>query len=589
MIVDNDKGIINNNIDNDDNCVKSGIPQIVNIDISQTTLSKDPYAKFKFPRVDPELCEAGKIEVSTLDSLGYLINLFCHRLDPDLKEIWDGIAGRDVATPEISSCGMLTTIYDIRKHCADFKKARDKENYVKNLNDKFSQGNVDLFTSELLKNVPRFRTPVRGVLFDFLSNYDTTQKILRKLELLINEMQFNYLWDLFNQIQACMIFKKERKKIQKFCQFLKQNKTVHKFKQNYYLRFISRTITLSEKFGNIRIESLHSTTTDKFTIADCPEILISLGNTDILQSALVDSGAQTSICPMFIFESLGLDTSMIQKVSHHMSLVGTTGHFDNAIVGTFTIPIYCLLKKYEGDNNRVFGKSKITFLITKKEVQLKRIILGILWQKATKLVLSMDNPIKASARLVFEGAERRCSLELKNTNKVWIESVDKLTMADTKAIFYLNSIFLENSISLKLNKHNNNIILPNCINLKNNIEISRVRNFPIIQNASLIELPVKVTADARKRVKISLTVSNPELPLCNESTSTPHLVSENPVLDSGQHSERMLSGIADVYNHEMVDDADSPEILSHDCLHDAVNFLSLPTEEQNSVVNESQE
>ena len=66
-------------------------------------------------------------------------------------------------------------------------------------------------------------------------------------------------------------------------------------------------------------------------------------------------------------------------------------------------------------------------------------------------------------------------------------------------------------------------------------------------------------------------------------------MSENPVLDSSQHSGRMLSGIADVYNHELVDDAESSEILSHDCLHDAVNFLSLPTEEQNSVVNESQD
>ena len=85
---------------------------------------------------------------------------------------------------------------------------RDKENYVKSLSDNFSQRNVDLFTSELLKNVPRFRSPLNGVLFDFLSKYDTTQKIIQKLELLINEMQFNYLWDLFHQIQTCMVYKK---------------------------------------------------------------------------------------------------------------------------------------------------------------------------------------------------------------------------------------------------------------------------------------------------------------------------------------------------------------------------------------------
>ena len=51
----------------------------------------------------------------------------------------------------------------------------------------------------------------------------------------------------------------------------------------------------------------------------------------------------------------------------------------------------------------------------------------------------------------------------------------------------------------------------------------------------------------------------------------------------------MLSSLADMYNHELVEDAENPEILSYDCLHDAVNFLSLPTEEQISVANESRD
>ena len=54
-----------------------------------------------------------------------------------------------------------------------------------------------------------------------------------------------------------------------------------------------------------------------------------------------------------------------------------------------------------------------------------------------------------------------------------------LTTADTKAIIYLNSIFLENSVSFKINKHNSNIILPSCINLENNIKVSRVIGFLI--------------------------------------------------------------------------------------------------------------
>ena len=130
--------------------------------------------------------------------------------------------------------------------------------------------------------------------------------------------------------------------------------------------------------------------------------------------------------------------------------------------------------------------------------------------------------------------------------------------------FYLNSVFLNNSVSLKINKHDDNIILPSHINLKNNIKISRVRNFPTIQNASLIELPIKVKSDARKRTKIFLTVSSLELPPRNESTSTTHLVSENPDLDPGQHSE--LSTLpAELSNHELVNEDDNPEMLSDDC------------------------
>ena len=85
-IVHNDNSIINNDYDYDGNFVVSGIPRELTINISQTSLSKDPYAKFKFPKSDPELNEAGKLEVSTLSSLEYLINLFCHRLNPGLRE-----------------------------------------------------------------------------------------------------------------------------------------------------------------------------------------------------------------------------------------------------------------------------------------------------------------------------------------------------------------------------------------------------------------------------------------------------------------------------------------------------------------------
>ena len=55
----------------------------------------------------------------------------CHRLEPDLKAVWDEMIGRDSSTPEISKNGMLLTSFDIKKLCGEYKKARGKENYVR--------------------------------------------------------------------------------------------------------------------------------------------------------------------------------------------------------------------------------------------------------------------------------------------------------------------------------------------------------------------------------------------------------------------------------------------------------------------------
>ena len=147
--------------------------------------------------------------------------------------------------------------------------------------------------------------------------------------------------------------------------------------------------------------------------------------------------------------------------------MGTTGHFNDAILGMFTTTMYCLLKKHENNGTRVFGHSRITFLVTKKEVELQRLILGMPWQKACKVVMDMSYPMTVVARLKSDSTDKRCSLQLKKSDEVYLEPVDSLCRADTTAMFYLNSIFLEPSLSLKINNHNDKIILPDCINLTN--------------------------------------------------------------------------------------------------------------------------
>ena len=142
--------------------------------------------------------------------------------------------------------------------------------------------------------------------------------------------------------------------------------------------------------GSIRIESLNSTANEDFIVSDCPEIILTLGNTNKLYSGLVDTGAQTSILPWSVFEALQVDRSLITKVRHSLNLCGTTGVHSDAIFGSFTTSAYCLLKKQEGAGHpRVFGRSKITFMVTKPEVRLDRIILGIPWQKSVKMYLHM--------------------------------------------------------------------------------------------------------------------------------------------------------------------------------------------------------
>ena len=51
------------------------IPLQIYVSTINLGTKKDPYSMFRFPKIDPPLTKAGQLEVSTLDSLEYLINL----------------------------------------------------------------------------------------------------------------------------------------------------------------------------------------------------------------------------------------------------------------------------------------------------------------------------------------------------------------------------------------------------------------------------------------------------------------------------------------------------------------------------------
>merc|ERR1712121_120978 len=113
-----------------------------------------------------------------------------------------------------------------------------------------------------------------------------------------------------------------------------------------------------------------------------------------------------------------------------------------------------LLKKQTHNYHRVFGHSRITFLVTRPEVKLTRLIHGMPWQRSCKVVLDMNCPMTVVARLKCDSTEKRCSLQLKESDEIYLEPTESLCRADTTAIFYLNSIFLEPSLSLKVHNPN---------------------------------------------------------------------------------------------------------------------------------------
>ena len=121
---------------------------------------KDPYAQFRFPKLDPPLTKAGKLEISKLDSLEYLVNLMAGKLQPDLKKVWDELVGRDITLKEISKSGMQLTNYDLKHECAKFKKAGEKQKYIDNLTK------ISAFDSQI--NQVNFIRPTSGPLSEIL-------------------------------------------------------------------------------------------------------------------------------------------------------------------------------------------------------------------------------------------------------------------------------------------------------------------------------------------------------------------------------------------------------------------------------------
>ena len=96
-------------------------------------------SKYNFPKEDKGPTPAGLQEISPAESLKYLVNLFCHRVTPAVKDIYDNMCMRDVSFKEISKNGIQSTKYDLRLESQRYKRSQDKADYVQGLQHSHSE------------------------------------------------------------------------------------------------------------------------------------------------------------------------------------------------------------------------------------------------------------------------------------------------------------------------------------------------------------------------------------------------------------------------------------------------------------------
>ena len=91
--------------------------------------------KFKFPQVDSIDPNSWTQQFTEIECLQHIINISACKLDPDHLKFWNEVALRDCQYPELSSCGIQATKFDIREQLAIYKKNKAKVDYVHHLKD----------------------------------------------------------------------------------------------------------------------------------------------------------------------------------------------------------------------------------------------------------------------------------------------------------------------------------------------------------------------------------------------------------------------------------------------------------------------
>ena len=507
------------------------IPLQIYVSTINLGTKKDPYSMFRFPKIDPPLTKAGQLEVSTLDSLEYLINLTAGKLRPDLKIVWDQLAGRDTALKEISKSGMQLTSYDLKQECAKFKKAKEKQRYINDLNK------LSAFDSKVCEVT--FIQPTSGQLSEILVECgENNQKFNTCLYKIYYKNKEKFII-LLQEIKKYMINKNSKKIVNRFEKLIShENPKIYKV--NYFMRYITRIVCHGKKVSNtVKVTNMF---TDE-NCGECPQIFLTCGKSKTLYNGLIDTGAQASLISFNCLKDFGFNSHDIKKIGSTLNIESSTGLVKDAILGVITIRLF-IMKRKIFENSREFGATKVTFLVAAPEVKLGRIILGVPWLKAakTEILLAED---KVRARLVHSNnTESVCSLQLKMDKNLQLESEKHIDESTQYAKFYMNAFFMSNSLSFKVQPRKG-VKLPEIIKLHNATKITLHKGYPRIQNVNGLELPIKSN---REFQSLTINVTLMKEPTCQEKALEevqPNLHESGATTGESIESEKVEQSIRD--------------------------------------------
>jgi hypothetical protein len=219
------------------------IPDIVSVNV--TDLQINLADKFRFPSKDTIDPNSWTQQFTELECLQHIINTSACKLDSDHLEFWNKVALRDCQYPELSSCGIQATKFDIREQLSIYKKNKAKIDYVHHLKDlglskraksqqpkeeEISNLAVKVGSTEFLQSNEKQNIDRCNVLQFTLSEitqifYSKPKRLLPIMKTILNSPNLN---------------KKSRKKMLKFEKLIINKNTLNFAKANFYLRNTSK-------------------------------------------------------------------------------------------------------------------------------------------------------------------------------------------------------------------------------------------------------------------------------------------------------------------------------------------------------------